>query len=139
MKIKKNSQDQIIEYLLISLREFGIAGTATVIGGTILLTCFPFIENVEKARLFGLVGFGLVFLSIINSYIRLIIQKAREKLLIQMVENSCNRLAEQLAKKGMNNHKVDGVSQKIRQILRDTTETVYSVNLMDGNQKNKKD
>lgn len=121
-----------LNYIAVSLREFGVAGTVLIIGGTILLTLFPFVMDIERAKLFGLVGFGLVFLSIINSYIRLLIQKDREKLLMRMVENSCNRLAEQLAKEGMNDHKVDAISQKIRQILIDTTKILYSVNLTDN-------
>ena len=139
MKLRKSSTSNLTrDYILNSLREFGIAGTAMILGGTILLVWFPFIKNFERARLFGAVGFGLIFISIFNSYLGLLIHKQREKLLITMVENTCNRLAEQLAKKDMTDYRSDGITQKIRQTQEQIIKAVCSVNFIDGNSKKRR-
>lgn len=100
------------------LREFGVVGVSTYIGGTILLTGFIFEKDLYKQISLGLVGLILIALSIFIAYFRLKIQKDREKALINMAESTCNRLAEQLGK-NMNDNQVAGIIQKIRQTQKD--------------------
>lgn len=131
-------KNKIMSNLSDSLREFGIAGTVMITGGTILLVFLPFSEELYEVVLLGAIGFGLILLSIINSYFGLIIHKKREELLINMVEHTCNRLAEQLSKENMTDVRSENITQKIRQTQEQIINAVYSVNFIDSVGSNKK-
>lgn len=105
------------------LREFGIVGLVTYVGGLILLTTFIWERNFQRQVLFGVVGVILLSLSIFIAYFRLKIQKDREKALINMAESTCNRLAEQLGK-NMTNEAIFGIIQKIRQTQKDLISSI---------------
>lgn len=100
------------------LKEFGVVGVATYIGGIILLTGFIWEKDFHRQIMLGVVGLILIAFSIFIAYFRLKIQKDREGALIKMAESTGNRLAEQLGK-NMNENQVAGITQKIRQTQKD--------------------
>lgn len=105
------------------LREFGVVGVSTYIGGIILLTAFIIERDIYRQIIFGVVGLILITLSIFIAFFRLKIQKDREKALITMAESTCNRLAEQLGK-NMTENQVAAITQKIRQTQSDLITSV---------------
>lgn len=107
------------------LREFGVVGVATYIGGIILLTGFAWERDFQREILLGIVGIALIALSIFIAYFRLKIQKDREKALIEMAESTCNRLAEQLGK-NMTDNSIAAIIQKIRQTQKDLIIAIVS-------------
>jgi len=109
---------QIYIDLIKVLREFGVVGLITYIGGLVILGGFLTEENLNRQIVFGIVGFFLLLLSTIIAYFRIKIQRDREQALIDMVKNTCNRLAEQVAK-NLSEKQVNAIIQKIRQIQRD--------------------
>ena len=120
-------QNLINNSLIKVLKEFGIVGVATYVGGVILLTGFIWENNLTRQIALGIVGLILIALSIFIAYFRLTIQKEREKALIKMAENVGNRLAEQLGK-GMNEKQVEAIIQKIRQTQRDLINSIVGKN-----------
>jgi hypothetical protein len=106
------------ETIIRVLRDFGVVGLSAYIGGLLLLTKFVFEGDILRQIIYGIAGLVLIGLSIYIAYVRLTIQKEREKALISMAESTCNRLAEQVAK-NLNDHQVDAIIQKIRQTQRD--------------------
>ena len=109
------------------LKEFGIVGVVTYIGGLILLTGFIWEQNFQKQLLLGTVGVILLSLSVFIAYFRLKIQKDREKALIEMEGDTCNRLAEQLGK-GLNDKQIFAIIQKIRQTQKDLLKAIVGNN-----------
>lgn len=108
----------ISESLIKVLREFGVVGVATYVGGVILLTGFIFEVDFQKQIAYGIVGVLLIGMSIFIAYFRLKIQKDREKALIEMTQNSGNRLAEQLGK-NLSKEQVVSITQTIWQNQKD--------------------
>lgn len=100
------------------LKEFGVVGVITYVGGLILLVGFTNEEDLQKQILLGVVGVMLLVLSTYIAYFRLKVQMEREKALIKMAESTCNKLAEQLGGT-LSNEQVSGITQKIRQTQRD--------------------
>ncbi|MDP3988602.1 MAG: hypothetical protein Q8P80_05685 [Candidatus Levybacteria bacterium] len=100
------------------LREFGVVGVTTYIGGIILLTGFIWEQNFQRQVMLGIVGIILISLSVFIAYFRLRIQKDREKALIEMAQNTGNRLAEQLGK-NLSKEQVVSITQTIWQNQKD--------------------
>lgn len=107
------------------LREFGIVGVITYVGGAIMLFMFPVQSDFGKQVLYAISGLFLLFLATLISYSRIRAQSMREKSMIEMTQNACNRLAEQLGK-NLTDRQVDGISQKIRQLQRDLLTAIFS-------------
>lgn len=110
--------NEISGSLIKVMREFGVVGLVTYIGGLILLMGFFFEQNFQRQIILGIVGMLLLLMSIFIIYIRLSIQKEREKSLIKMSESTGNRLAEQLGKK-LSEKSIEAIIQKIRQTQKD--------------------
>ena len=108
------------------LREFGAAGLVTYVGGFILLIYFPFIHELNSQLLFGFVGLFLLSLASFIAYFRIKAQRDREKALIEMVQNTGNRLAEQLGK-NMTKEQVVSITQTIWQNQRDAFYTILGI------------
>jgi len=100
------------------LREFGVVGLVTYVGGLVLLFGFIREQNLQRQLMFGGVGVLLLLFSIFIAYFRLKIQKDREKALIEMAQNTGNRLAEQLGK-NLNKEQVVSITQTIWQNQKD--------------------
>ncbi len=100
------------------LREFGVVGLVTYVGGLILLVGFIQEQNLQRQLTLGFVGVLLLLFSIFIAYFRLKIQKDREKALIEMAQNTGNRLAEQLGK-NLNKEQVVSITQTIWQNQKD--------------------
>ena len=100
------------------LREFGVVGVATYIGGIILLSGFIWEQNFERQVTLAVVGLILISMSIFIAYFRLKIQKDRERALIEMAQNTGNRLAEQLGK-NLTKEQVVSITQTIWQNQKD--------------------
>lgn len=113
--------------LLRVLKEFGIVGVVTYIGGLILLSGFIWEKDFQRQILLGVVGVMLLSLSIFIAYFRLKIQKDREKALIEMEGDTCNRLAEQLGK-GLSDKQIFAIIQKIRQTQNDLLKAIIGNN-----------
>lgn len=109
------------------LREFGIVGLVTYVGGILILGGFVREQDFKKQLIIGAVGVLLLSLSVFIAFFRLKIQKEREKALIQMAESTCNRLAEQLGK-NLSNEQVFGIIQKIRQTQKDLIRSIVKKN-----------
>lgn len=112
------------EILIDIFREFGLLGVVTYLGGVIMLYFFPRQNEFNLQVLYAISGLILLALATIILYIRIKAQREREKTLIEMGQNSCNRLAEQVAK-GLPDKQVDTITQKIRQIHRDIFTAVF--------------
>ncbi len=123
-KIEDSLKNQFSSSLINVLREFGIVGVLTYLGGTVMFYLFVQQGEFNRQVLYGVLGLFLLFLASIISYFRIRVRRDREKFLIEMVEGSCNRLAEQLGK--VSSGKVDGVIQKIRQIQKELIITIFS-------------
>jgi len=119
--LKSQQQDSLIGVL----REFGIMGVVTYVGGAIMLFVFPFQGDFGKQVLYAISGLFLLFLATLISYSRIRAQSMKDKAMIEMTQNACNRLAEQLGK-NLPDKQVDGISQKIRQLQGDLMATVFS-------------
>lgn len=117
--------NQIQISLIKVLREFGVVGVITYIGGLVILLGFLKESNLQRQILFGVVGVFLLILSTIIAYFRIKTQRDREQALIDMVKNIGNRLAEQVAK-NLSNEQVNAIIQKIRQIQRDLITKIIS-------------
>jgi hypothetical protein len=116
--------NQIYQGLIKVLREFGIVGLVTYVGGVVILLGFLQEEkNLNRQILFGVVGLILLIISTFIAYFRIQIQRDREQALIDMVKNTGNRLAEQVAK-NLSNEQVAAIIQKIRQNQRDLITTI---------------
>lgn len=100
------------------MKEFGIVGVVTYVGGIILLVEFIREQDLERQKILGIVGVLLLALSIFIAYFRLKIKKDREGALIKMAESTCNRLAEQIGK-NLTEKSIETIAQKIRQTQRD--------------------
>lgn len=111
--------------LIAVLREFGLAGFVAYVGGVIMLFLFPAQSDLNKQILYALSGLILLFLATLISYSRIKAQSLKDKAMIEMAQNVCNRLAEQVGK-NLTERQVDGIIQKIRQLQRDLLATVYS-------------
>jgi len=109
---------KIHDSLIKVLREFGVVGVITYVGGLVILVGFVVEKNFERQVLFGVVGLFLLVLSAFIAYFRLKIQKDRERALIEMTQNTGNRLAEQLGK-NMNKEQVVSITQTIWQNQKD--------------------
>lgn len=128
MKTETNIKFAISDSLIKVLREFGIAGVVTYVGGLVILGGFMFETNQQRQTLLGVVGILLLSLSIFIAYFRLKIQRDREQALIDMTKNSGNRLAEQLGK-NLTKEQTEAIVQKIRQNQRDLTDKILGVNI----------
>lgn len=113
-----NEMSKIHDSLIKVLREFGVVGVITYVGGLVILVGFVVEKNFERQVLFGVVGLFLLVLSAFIAYFRLKIQKDREGALIEMTQNTGNRLAEQLGK-NMNKEQVVSITQTIWQNQKD--------------------
>lgn len=113
-----NEMSKIHDSLIKVLREFGVVGVITYVGGLVILVGFVVEKNFERQVLFGVVGLFLLVLSAFIAYFRLKIQKDRERALIEMTQNTGNRLAEQLGK-NMNKEQVVSITQTIWQNQKD--------------------
>ncbi len=114
----------LIENSLIKvLREFGVIGLITYAGGVILLIGFLRETNFTRQILLGIVSIILLFLAAAMSYYRMKIQKDREKALVEMVQNTGNRLAEQLGK-NLTKEQVVSITQTIWQNQKDLIEAI---------------
>ncbi len=122
--IEKSIRNQFFSSVINLLREFGIVGVLTYLGGLIMFYLFIQQGEFNKQVLYGILGFMLLFLASFISHFRIKVRRDREKFLIEMVKDSCNRLAEQLGK--VPPAQIDGTIQKIRQIQRDLIETIFS-------------
>jgi uncharacterized membrane protein (Fun14 family) len=123
MKSENNFQLVLFESLIKVLREFGIAGVVTYVGGLVILGGFLIETNQHRQILFGVVGVLLLSLSVFIAYFRLKIQRDREQALIDMTKNTGNRLAEQLGK-NLSKEQVEAIVQKIRQNQRDLMDKI---------------
>lgn len=119
--IRNNPKDFLIDLY----RDFGVAGVATYVGGIFLLYRFPSQTDDTKQILFVVSGLVLLALATFISYLRIKSQRERENAIISMAEATCNRLAEQLGK-GLTEKQVESIAQKIRQIHRDTRESIFA-------------
>lgn len=106
------------EGLIKVLREFGVVGVITYIGGFVILIGFIFEANFQRQILLGAVGLFLLTLSALIAFFRLKIQKDRERALIEMTQNTGNRLAEQLGK-SLSEAQVVSITQTIWQNQKD--------------------
>ena len=116
--------NQIHQGLIKVLREFGIVGLVTYVGGVVIL--FGFLQeknDFNRQILLGIVGLILLIISTFIAYFRIKIQRDREQALIDMTKNIGNRLAEQLGK-NMSKEQVETITQKIRQNQRDLIEAI---------------
>jgi hypothetical protein len=111
------------ESLIKVLREFGVVGVITYVGGLVILGGFLFESNLQRQLILGTVGVLLLFLSGAIAYFRLKTQRDREQALIDMTKNSGNRLAEQLGK-NLTKEQTEAIVQKIRQNQRDLMEKI---------------
>ena len=107
------------------LREFGIMGFVTYVGGAIMLILFPIQADFNKQVLYSVSGLFLLSLATLISYSRIKAQSVREKAIIEMTQNACNRLAEQLGK-NLTEKQVDAISQKIRQLQSNLISALFS-------------
>lgn len=123
-KIEKSLKNQFLNSLIGVLREFGIVGVLTYLGGLIMFYLFLQQGEFNKQILYSVLGLLLLTLASFISYFRIRVRRDREKYLIEMTAASCNRLAEQLGK--VHPEKIDGIIQKIRQIQRDLITTIFS-------------
>lgn len=119
--LKNKPQDNLISVL----REFGIMGVVTYVGGAIMLFMFPIQSDYGKQVLYAVSGLFLLFLATLISYSRIKAQSMKDKAMIEMTQNVCNRLAEQLGK-NLTEKQVDAITQKIRQLQRDLLVTVFN-------------
>lgn len=111
--------------LISVLREFGIVGALTYLGGGVMIFLFPQQREFNRQVLYAISGLFLLALAGFISYIRIKVGRDREQFLIEMARETCNRLAEQLGK-NIPSQQIDGIIQKIRQIQRDITVTIFS-------------
>lgn len=116
----------LTESLIKVLREFGIAGVVTYVGGLVILGGFLFETNQQRQIIFGITGVLLLSLSVFIAYFRLKIQRDREQALIDMTKNSGNRLAEQLGK-NLTKEQTEAIVQKIRQNQRDLMDKILGI------------
>ena len=128
MKTEANIKLAITDSLVKVLREFGIAGVVTYVGGLVILGGFLVEVNQQRQILFGVVGVLLLSLSVFIAYFRLKIQRDREQALIDMTKNSGNRLAEQLGK-NLTREQTEAIVQKIRQNQRDLMEKILGTSI----------
>jgi hypothetical protein len=106
-------------------REFGFVGVVTYVGGAIMLYHFPKQDDFNRQVLYAISGLALLTLATFISYFRIKAQREREKSLIEMVQNTGNRLAEQLGK-NMTEQQVASIIQKIRQNQRDLFTAIFN-------------
>jgi len=113
------------------LREFGVVGVVTYLGGLVILLGFLQERDFDRQILFGVVGLILLITSTFIAYFRIKIQRDREQALIDMVKNTNNRLAEQVAK-NLSERQVDAIIQKIRQNQRDLVQAIIGSDEKEG-------
>jgi len=118
MNLKKIVKFLYEETLIRVLREFGSISVITYVGGTILLFTIPNKTIIEEQIFWGSVGFGLLFLSFLIARFRMKMQWDKERALIEMNKEICNRLAEQLGKE-LSNEQVVSITQNIWQNCKD--------------------
>lgn len=123
-KIEDLLKNNISNSLIQVMREFGPIGVITYVGGFIMLFIFPFRSELNEQILFSFSGLFLLSLATYISYLRIKAQRDREKALIEMTQNSGNRLAEQLGK-NMSNEQVVSITQTIWQNQKDLVEAVF--------------
>lgn len=112
-------------------KEFGVVGVTTYVGGWVILSGFLKEQNFQRQIVFAVVGSFLLLLSAFIAYFRIKIQRDREQSLIDMVKNTSNRLAEQVAK-NLSEEQVAAIIQKVRQIQRDLITAVMSGDEVDA-------
>lgn len=113
----------ISESLIKVLREFGVIGVITYVAGMVTLLSLLWISDFESQILFGTIGIVLFILASAIAYFRIKAQKDREKALIEMVQNSSNRLAERL-NENIQKDQVVSITQTIWQNQKDLIEKI---------------
>lgn len=137
-KIEDLLKNRFANGLIDVLREFGIMGVITYVGGFVILVFFPFQENLTRQILFAITGLFLLSLSTFISYFRIKSQRDREKALIEMTQNTGNRLAEQLGSKGLTNEQVVSITQTIWQNQKDLIFAILGIAKTDKLKKSEK-
>lgn len=126
--------EKIIDQLQVSiikvLREFGVVGLVTYLGGLIILLGFLREQDLTKQIIFGIAGLLLLAIATFIAYFRIETQRDREQALIDMAKNTGNRLAEQLGK-NMSNEQVVSITQTIWQNQKDLITTIIQTNSED--------
>ncbi|HJZ04426.1 hypothetical protein A2634_03140 [Candidatus Amesbacteria bacterium RIFCSPHIGHO2_01_FULL_48_32] len=118
--LKRGFTDSMVNVL----REFGVMGVVTYVGGTLILVFFPFQSDLNRQILFAFTGLFLLSLSTFISYFRIKAHREREKGLIEMTQNTGNRLAEQLGK-NMSSEQVVSITQTIWQDQKDLISAIF--------------
>ena len=95
------------------------------IGGLVIVFGVFKEQNFQKQILFSALGFSILSLSAVIAYFRIKAQRDREQALIDMVKNTGNRLAEQVAK-NLTNEQVVSISQTIWQNQKDLIATILA-------------
>lgn len=113
----------ISESLIKVFREFGFIGVITYVAGLVTLLSLLWVSDFERQILFGVIGIFLFILASFIAYFRIKAQKDREKALIEMVQNSSNRLAEKL-NENIQRDQVVSITQTIWQNQKDLIETI---------------
>lgn len=124
-KITDLLQHGLANTLTSVLREFGIVGVVTYVGGILILVFFPSQADFSRQVLFAFAGMWLLSLSTLISYFRIKANSEKEKALIEMTQNTGNRLAEQLGK-SMTNEQVVSVTQTIWQNQKDLIFAIFN-------------
>ena len=86
--------------------------------------------NLTRQLIFGVAGLLLLVIATFIAYFRIKTQRDREQALIDMANNTGNRLAEQLGK-NMSNEQVVSITQTIWQNQKDLITTIIQANSED--------
>lgn len=113
----------ISESLIKVFREFGFIGVITYVAGLVTLLSLLWVNDFERQILFGIIGILLFILASFIAYFRIKAQKDREKALIEMGQNSSNRLAERL-NENIQRDQVVSITQTIWQNQKDLIEAI---------------
>lgn len=114
----------ISESLIKVLNEFGVVGVLTYVAGLISLRNLLFSEKDFKNKLlFGAIGLVLFVLSWILTYLRMKIQRERERALIEMVTKTCVKLADTIST-NYTNEQIVSITQSIWQTQKDLIEKI---------------
>lgn len=113
----------ISDSLIKVLKEFGVIGVITYAAGLISLGNFLWSDKFNEQILFGVIGVVLFGISGFIAAIRIRAQSYREKSLIEMVQNSSNRLAERLNENVQKDQAVS-ITQTIWQTQKDLIEAI---------------
>lgn len=113
----------ISDALIKVLKEFGVIGVITYAAGLISLGNFLWNDKFNEQVLFGVIGVLLFGISGFIASIRIKAQSYREKSLIEMVQNSSNRLAERLNENVQKDQAVS-ITQTIWQTQKDLIKAI---------------